>query len=141
MTASPSSATRATMADRPEQAGGVVDQEKRNAAMQTMASNATTRATISWTLFSRRSSAITAKMSVNTKSPTRVADDVVAQESGGDDPRRQLAAGNLDRDQQGSEGEHDEREREGNNGLVQRLRAGDPEPGAPPSQPGVEPDQ
>ena len=40
-----------------------------------------------------------------------VADDVVAQQRRGDDPRRQLAAGDLDRDQQRPEREHQERQR------------------------------
>ena len=39
--------------------------------------------------------------------PDAVADDVVAQQRRGDDPRRQLAAGDLDRHQQRAEREHD----------------------------------
>ena len=57
-----------------------------------------------------------------------VADDVVAQERRRDDPRRQLPAGDLDRHQQRAEREHEERQRQRDDRLVQRLRAGRPRP-------------
>ena len=70
--------------------------------------------------------------------PDAVADDVVAQQRGRDDARRQLAAGDLDRDQQRSEREHHERQRQRDRRLVERLRAGQRQSRQPPSQPHVQ---
>ena len=67
-----------------------------------------------------------------------VADDVVAQQRRRDDPRRQLAAGHLDRDQQRAEREHEERQRERDDRLVERLRAGRRRARRAPSEPRVE---
>ena len=53
-----------------------------------------------------------------------VADDVVAQQDGGDDSRRQLATCNLNRHQQLAEREHQKRQRQRDDGLIQRRRAG-----------------
>ena len=52
-----------------------------------------------------------------------VADDVVAQQDRGDDSRRQLAACDLDRHQQRAEREHQERQRQRDDGLIQRRCA------------------
>jgi len=67
-----------------------------------------------------------------------VADDVVAQQRCRDDPRRELAARNLDRDEQRAEREHQERERQRDDGLIERLRARDFEAGDAPLEPRVE---
>ena len=48
------------------------------------------------------------------------ADDVVAQQRGGDDPRRQLSAGHLDRHEQRAEREDQERQRQRDDRLVER---------------------
>ena len=66
-----------------------------------------------------------------------VADDVVAQQDGDDDSRRQLAAGNLDRHQQLAEREHQKRQRQRDDGLIQRRCAGPLEPGEFPTLPVV----
>ena len=60
--------------------------------------------------------------------PDAVADDVVAQQGRGDDPGRELAAGHLDRHQQRAEGEHEKRQRQRDDGLVQRRCTGQLEP-------------
>jgi hypothetical protein len=59
-------------------------------------------------------------------------DGVVAQQGRGDDSRTELRAGDLDRNQQGAEGEDDERDRRGNQPLQQGLNRADfhfPSPG------------
>ena len=81
---------------------------------------------------------MTAKTSVNTNSPTLYADDVVAQQRRRDDARRQLASGDLDRDEQRAEREDDERQRQRDRRLVERLRAGDAQSGQPPPEPRVQ---
>ena len=67
-----------------------------------------------------------------------VADDVVAQQRGRDDARRQLASGDLDRDEQRPEGEDQERQGQGDGRLVERLRAGNAQPGQAPAEPRVQ---
>ncbi len=67
-----------------------------------------------------------------------VAHDVVAQQRRRDDPRRELPAGDLDRHEQRAEREHQERQRQRDDRLVHRLRAGDREPRELPSEPGVD---
>ena len=68
----------------------------------------------------------------------RVTDDPVAQQRGGDDARRELAARDLDRDQQRAEREDDERERQRDDGLEHRPRAFDPKPGDVPGHEAIE---
>jgi hypothetical protein len=67
-----------------------------------------------------------------------VLDDPVAQERRGDDSRGQLPAGNLNRDRQRAEREDHERQRERDDGLIERLRAGDAEPSQAPAEPAVD---
>ena len=67
-----------------------------------------------------------------------VANDVVAQQCRGDDPRRELAAGDLDRHQQRAEREYQERQRQRDDRLVQRGGAGRFEPAQAPTQPRIE---
>ena len=68
------------------------------------------------------------------------ADGIVAQEDGGDDARRELGARDLDRDQEGAEGEDDEGQHCGNEHLQDVLHDLDVELPRPlPLQAGVDP--
>ena len=67
-----------------------------------------------------------------------VAHDVVAQQRRRDDARRELAAGDLNRDQQRPEREDQERHLQRNDGLVQRLGALHAEAHQIPLEPGIE---
>ncbi len=67
-----------------------------------------------------------------------VAHDVVAQQDGGDDSRRQLAACYLNRHQQLAEREHQKRQCQRDDGLIQSGRAGRCELGELPALPVIE---
>jgi hypothetical protein len=68
----------------------------------------------------------------------RVADDVITQQSRCNNAWRVLSAGDLNCHKEGSKCEDDERKRERDNRVEQRLRAGEAKFEPLPSEPGVE---